>query len=70
MINFAGDFFYVINETKILISKNAHKMLTKFINFIKSIKTVKNKNLDITGFYRLYEIYKNYKIVLNTPFKG
>ena len=58
------------NITKILIKKNAHKMLTKNINFIKSIKIVKTKSIDFTGFCRLYKIYKNNKIRLDTPFKG
>ncbi len=45
-------------------------MLTKNINFIKSIKIVKTKSIDFTGFCRLYKIYKNNKIRLDTPFKG
>ena len=45
-------------------------MLTKNTNFMKSIKTVKIKSIDFTGFCRLYKICKNYKKALNSTDKG
>ena len=44
-------------------------MLTKNINFIKAIKNGEIKIVDFTGFYRLYKIYKNCKIVYFHPAK-
>ena len=44
-------------------------MLTKNTNFMKSIKTVKIKSIDFTGFCRLYKICKNYKKAIFHPAK-
>lgn len=44
-------------------------MLTKNINYIKSIKIVKMKSIDFTVFYKLYKIYKNYKKAIFHPAK-
>nr|DAO24393.1 MAG TPA: hypothetical protein [Caudoviricetes sp.] len=55
--------------TGVFVFLNAHRMLTKNINFIKSVKSVKIKILDFTVFYRLYKIHKKYKKHIFNPAK-